>query len=237
MKLNTLVSVLFAAVVLSWGLDLSAQSLGGGTGGLKENLDLPYDAAGDNTSDEEAPEVIVFYGQQFEGDGFYYTVDDSGSMRDSGELARAKAEISRNISEFSDRTEFSINFFDTNVNKFPGGGRPVLANPGMKGAALAWVASIVGAGGSCCQKGFLAALQSANLGSSRRKVVVYVGDGGGTCGGDESQYLNQCITLVTAQNYNHAQINTIGVLMNGRTMQENFLRAIAAANGGSYKRI
>jgi hypothetical protein len=246
MKLSLFATVISALAAVSWsgGLTahLAAQSLGGGStsgsSSLKENLDLPYDAVGDGSSEEEAPEVIVFYGQQYEGDAFFYTVDKSGSMQDRGELPRAKAEISRNISEFSERTEFAVNFFDSNIYKFPANGRPTLANPAMKAAALSWVAGQPGGNGSCCQKGFVAALQAANLSTARRRVIVYVGDGGGTCAGDEDSYLRQCLALVVSQNYNHAQVNTIGVLMDAnRVRQEDFLKAMAAANGGTYKRI
>ena len=39
------------------------------------------------------------------------------------------------------------------------------------------------------------------------------------------------------QNYKRVTINTIGVMMSGRGMQETFLRNLSRANGGTYKRI
>ena len=50
-------------------------------------------------------------------------------------------------------------------------------------------------------------------------------------------YLNQPLQRVQQQNYQRVTINTIGVMMAGRTMQETFLRNLARANGGTYKRI
>jgi Mg-chelatase subunit ChlD len=212
-----------------------AQEIGGG--GNKANLDLPYDAGGDGTEEEDAPETILFYGQQYEGDGFFYTVDRSGSMQDSGELNRAKLEIVRNISEFSDRTEFGVNFFDGGIQKFPQGGKP--ASGSQKQAAIGWVHGTQGGSGSCCQLGLVTALQYANQSTAQRKVVVYVGDGGGTCHGqNEDSYLQQTMTVVTSQNYQRVQINTIGVLMQGRQPKHfNFLKQLAAANGGTYTTI
>ena len=239
MSFKLLLCTLFCCGSLALCVDASAQNVG--SVGIKENLDLPVDAGGENiTEEEDAPEVVIFYGQQLEGDGFFYVVDRSGSMTDRGELARAKQEISRNIQEFSDRTEFGVVYFDSGVLRYPSTGRPVEANPGMKSAVLSWISAVGGGSGSCCQAGLLAGLQFANFATSQRKVVCYVGDGGGTgpCGGGgESAYLNQTLQRVQQQNYQRVTINTIGVMMAGRTMQETFLRNLARANGGTYKRI
>ena len=235
-----LVSFLIVGALIAGSTGVEAQSVGGITG-LKENLDLPFDAVGDEGSEEDAPEVVIFYGQSLEGDGFFYTVDRSGSMQDSGELGIAKREISRNITEFSNRTQFGVSFFDANLIKFPSSGRPVEASAGLKSAALAWINGVPGGTGSCCQKGLLCAIQFANFSSVRRKVIVYVGDGGGTgpCGGagGEQQYLNATLQRVSQMNYQRATVNAVGVLMNGRTTQETFLKALASQNGGTYKRI
>ena len=77
---------------------VSAQEIGQGQ--TKFNLDLPFDALGETGEDEEdPPEVVQFYGQNLEGDGFYYVIDRSISMQNSGELQRAKQEITRNVME------------------------------------------------------------------------------------------------------------------------------------------
>ncbi len=215
---------------------LSAQDIGGG---LKENLDLPLDAMGEPGDEEDPPEVVTFYGQNLEGDGFFYAVDRSGSMQQSGELARAKQEVSRNVSEFSSKTEFAVVFLDSGIQKFPSSGRPAQASPGMKSAALSWVSGIPGGGGSCMMQGVREALKFSNLSSAKRKVVVYVGDGGGTChGAAEAQYLKEMISTITGANFQRVQINCIGVLMgSSRAMHRNYMKQLAAANGGSYREI
>jgi Mg-chelatase subunit ChlD len=203
----------------------------------KENLDLPYDALGEDEDEEEAPEVVSFYGQSLEGDGFFYSIDRSGSMQDSGELNIAKQEVTKNISEFSDRVQFGVIFFAADVLKFPPGGQPADATPSMKSAGISWVNSAQGSHGSCCQAGLIAGLQMANQASAKRKVLVYLGDGGGTCSGvDEGTYLNQTLAVVTSQNFQRITINTIGVLSYGQ-IQEKFLRNLASANGGTYTKI
>ena len=229
--------IFLAVLAISARSSVSAQDLGGGGVATKENLDLPFDAIGDNEEEEDAPEIVTFYGQQLEGDGLFYAVDHSGSMNDSGELQVAKRELVRNITEFSERVQFGIVFFDANVKKFPNSGMPADANPGMKSVAISWVNSIPAGHGSCCQQGIVAALQIANRASSKRKVLVYLGDGGGTCqGADESVYLKACLSAVSAQNYSRIQINTIAIL-NPAPLNIDFLKRLASSNGGTYTRV
>jgi len=232
MFLSRLLSALVFLTLLAPQCLFAQGALAGGT---KENLDLPFDAIGENEEEEDAPEVVTFYGTQLEGDGFFYVIDKSGSMRDAGELEIAKREVIRNITEFSERVQFGVVLFDANVVKFPSSGQPADANPAMKASAIAFVTSTPSAGGSCCQAGLLAALRMSQQASARRKVITYVGDGGGTCqGANEQDYLKVTLATVTGQNYQRAVINTIGVLSQ---IQEDFLRSLAAANGGTFTRI
>jgi Mg-chelatase subunit ChlD len=224
------------SVILGLASTVQAQELAG-TAATKENLDLPFDAIGDSEEEEDAPEIVTFYGQQMEGDGIFYVIDKSGSMRDSGELDIAKREVTRNVQEFSSRVQFAIVFFDAVPVKYPASGMPAEANPGMKSAAISFIQAITGNPGSCCQQGLAQGLRFANMATSKRKVMVYVGDGGGTCqGADEATYLRQTLGSVTSQNYQRVQINCIGVL-NPSALGVDFMKRLAATNGGTYTRI
>ena len=231
--LLTLVALVF---VTPPDVDVRAQGLGS-TSQTKENLDLPYDAFGDGSDEEEAPEIIQFYGQNYEGDGIFYVIDRSGSMQSSGELDIAKREVTRNIAEFSSRVQFGIVFFDANLLKYPSSGQPVDANSGQKQGAIGWVMGVPGGGGSCVMQGMTTGLQFANKASSQRRVVIYVGDGGGTCkGADEGQYHKQTLAIVKGQNYNKAQVNCIGVL-DISTNRRQFMQAMSRMNSGTYSEI
>ena len=230
--LRSLVAVVFFCFALGQTTLVDAQTLTGGA--LKANLDLPFDAGlltGEG-EDEDAPEIITFYAQQYEGDGVFFTIDRSGSMN-QGELQIAKREVSRSIMEFSDRVQFGIVFFDRGITKFPANGRAADATPSMKAAGLNWVQSVPGGGGSCCREGLAEALKYSNTSSSRRKVVIYVGDGGGSCNGGGGSYLKQTLSVVKAQNFQRAQVNTVGVMMS-RGGAEQFLKSLARMNGGTY---
>ena len=180
---------------------------------------------------------VVFYGIPLLGDGIFYVVDTSGSMMDSGELNIAKNEIIRTINELPEDHQFGIVFFASNVTKFPASGFPATANAAMKAAATSFVESIGQGAGSCPQQGFAAALDMARASSARRDVVVYAGDGGGTCqGADEATYLKQTLQQVTEENSGHAQIHSVGVLSPNR-IGEDFMKALAAQNSGIYVRV
>ena len=107
----------------------------------------------------------------------------------------------------------------------------------MKAAAISWVNAVPNGGGSCVQQGLVNALKYANTSSASRKVVVYVGDGGGHCNGaDQATYLQQTLGVVKSQNFQRAQINAIGVV-DVSAVAEDFLRNLTAGNGGRYVKI
>ncbi len=230
----------------------------GGYRGDNSNLDLPYNADTSDTVEEDAAEIIHFYGQQFEGDSFVFCVDRSGSMSSHGELARAKREICRNIMEFSNRTEFAVCFFDSELRMWPPNGRPIKATTQTRSAACRWVGIMPRGLQSCPQEGLIRSIQTLNRSKNRRRCLVYVGDGGGTCmipgwrdryGGSassvvqesinfEATYLEETLKVVRRWNYKDVSINTIGVMMNGRRgLHHDFVRNLALQNDGTYRRI
>ena len=203
----------------------------------KQNLDLPFDAGGTSEStDEEAPEVVVFYGQSFEGDGVFYCLDRSGSTA-QGELNIEKRETVRNIMDFSPRVKFAVVFYSSDVMKFPSSGMPATATAGKKNAASAWVMSVVPGSGTCVQRGLFAALDFANRSTSKRNVVIYLGDGQTTCpGADHLAYAQRTLQEVRSRNSKNIQINAICVGA-GSEVSEGFPRALAKMNEGQYSRI
>jgi hypothetical protein len=226
-----------AVLALALSFALSALGADGLFAQIKENLDLPFDAVGEQEEEEESPEVVVFYNTNLEGDGFFYIIDRSRSMQDAGELPKAKQETSKNVREFSDRVYFGIFFFDANLLKFPSNGQPAKANAGMKGAALSFIQSTPPGGGTCLKEALMAALRMANMCKAKRKVIVYLSDGGGHCNGqDPSEYLRQTLGAVSSANVQRVKINTIGVL-DLTPDGETFMRNLASQNGGSYTRI
>ena len=222
------------------------------------NLDLPVNS-GDPwapAEEEEAPAIIFFYGQQFEGDVFVFCVERSGSMNDQGELARAKREVIRNIQELSDQTEFAVCFFDTGILKWPPNDRPILANAQNRATACNWVASVGVGDLSCPKEGLPRSLQTINRSVKDRRCLIYVGDGGGTCykKGWEQQcppeisansdlefeqwYLADTLARVDELNHKNVSINTVGVRLRAELdINQSFVRVLAQRNAGVSRRI
>jgi hypothetical protein len=208
-----------------------------GGGGTKENLDLPFDAIGASEDEEEAPEIIVFYGQQYEGDGIFFCCDKSGSMNEANKFRRLQQEVAKNLTQFSERVQFGIVFFDAGLSKFPPSGRPAEANPSMKAAGMAYVMSTTPGHGTCCKAALTTALTYANQATSKRKLIIYLSDGYTTCPGqDATQYGQATLAEVTARNTSRIHINTICIGPQGG-VDENWMRKLAAQNNGSYARI
>ena len=217
------------ALLVSASLRLEAQ--------LKENLDLPFDAAGVKDDVTDISEEIRFYGVPLEGDAFFYVIDRSVTMQDRGELPRARQEVLKNLNEFSASAEFGIIFFDSQVVSFPSSGRPARAELAMKQSAKMFVVGTPPGAGTCGLQALQAALKMASQARSAKRVIVYLSDGGGTCmGANEAEYLKKTLAAVTAQNYQRIRIHTIGVL-DLSALGEEFMKRLAAANGGTYTRI
>jgi transcriptional accessory protein Tex/SPT6 len=77
-------------------------------------------------------------------------------------------------------------------------------------------------------------LDLVKLSDAALDTIVYLGDGGGTCGGEgEAAYLQATLEQVTAANTERVRINCIGV-GTASALSEQFLRDLASRNGGTY---
>lgn len=234
--LRTISFALGVAVLFSFTSAVFGQTDSGVA--TKENLDLPFDAVGEmDGEEEEAPEIFVFYGQQYEGDGIFFSCDRSSSMNIPAKWNNLQKEVIKNINEFSERVEFGIAFWDASLVKFPTSGRPAEASPAMKAAAISFVMSTSPGHGSCCKEGLLTCLTFANQSSSKRKVIIHLADGFTHCPNfDATQYGQQTLSEVTSRNINRVQINTICIGPAGQ-VDEAWMRKLSAMNNGSFARI
>jgi hypothetical protein len=215
----------------------TARAQSGGQSLGKQNLDLPFDALSLAEDDENAPEVIVFYGQSYEGDGIFYALDRSSSTA-NGELEREKQEVVRNLNEFSPHITFAVVFYDQGIRKYPPSGRPAQADAGGKSGAISWVLSQQTGGGSCAPKGITECLKYVAQSPARRNVIIWLGDGYTHCPGqsDWQRYGQQGLVEIKALNIKNAQINAIAVGPDSEVYAP-WPKALAAQNRGTYSRI
>jgi hypothetical protein len=192
---------------------------------------FPELCGADSTEDALDCQVIT------EGDGIFFVIDKSNGFAGTGGFAIAKREVLRNVNEFSSCIDLGIVFFDSSVVRFPADGKPAAATAEAKQSAIDFVNAVWTGSGSCIRAGLLAGLDFADQSTAARKVIVYVGDGGGMCqGADEATYLNQTLDAVRERNQGEVQFNTICVL-SCSTLGTDFLKRLAAENGGTYTRI
>ncbi|MBI4582655.1 MAG: VWA domain-containing protein [Planctomycetes bacterium] len=170
----------------------------------------------------------------FSGEAVVYLIDRSGSTA-GGDLDLEKREVLRDIENFSSCVEFGIIFYDTNLMKFPAGGKPVPASSEFKAAAKAFIQSVQAGHGTCFKSALLSALDLADLARAERKRIIFFSDGYAACPGtDSTAYSNQTLQEVKTRNQGKVPIHTVGI---GSDINENFMKALAAQNNGTYRKI
>jgi hypothetical protein len=168
------------------------------------------------------------------GDGIFFCCDRSSSM--ANKLARAKNEITKNISAFSEKVEFGIVFFDVGLTVYPERGI-ALASQEAKDEALAFVAGQETGSGGCGKEGLFAALHLAERALGVRRSIIFISDGMISCpGSDAETYKQECLDAVTARNAGRFHINSL-CIGPASEVDETFMRNIAAQNGGKYSRL
>ena len=174
------------------------------------------------------------FGIQIAAEGVFFVIDASGTQAATGALALAKQETEKVILAFPEKIQLGVFFFDSGLTKFPSSGVPAEANPGIKDSVVAWIHSNGPGSGSCPLSALASALRMAAQASVRRKVILYMTDGGGTCvGGDEGLYLQDTLKAVAAQNWQHVRIYSLQMGAAGPTSIK-YLRDLAAQNGGEF---
>ena len=160
-------------------------------------------------------------------------------MNEANKFRRLQQEVIKNIVQFSERVQFGVVFFDSNIYKFPQSGRPADATPALKAAGSAFVTSTQAGHGSCCKAGLLQALAYANQSTAKRRIIIHLSDGFTTCpGNDAAQYGQQTLSEVSAKNTQKVHINAICIGPPGaNNVDEDWMKKLAAQNGGSYARI
>lgn len=194
--------------------------------------DPTEDGIGCSANDFCAP---GFFGVDLEFDSIVFLVDRSGTMYYQSRLEIARREVLRALRQLPEGSQFGIVFFDTMVRSFPESGSPSPVSPEAVGEALLFVKSAGFGPGTCAERGLKAALDMAKRSSGRRKVVAFLSDGGGSCqGADEGTYLSETLRTVAEYNQGEVQIHAFGIATPGSGIGENFLKELAAANGGTY---
>jgi hypothetical protein len=205
----------------------------------------PFPDCGEDPTDDalgcEAYEVcrfaFTFYARSFAADGVFFVIDRSEHMQDSGEVQRAKHEMSRVINELPEDAWLGLVLLDAEAVAFPSSALPARGSQESKNAARLFIRDFTLGLGACPHRALLSALEMAEASDARSKVVIHVSSGRGNCQrADEASYLDQILETVTLVNRGTVHIHTIGVLEIS-PLGERFLQDLASRNGGTYTRV
>ena len=108
----------------------------------------------------------------------------------------------------------------------------MLATAPAKSGAAQFLSTLKSEGRASLRDDLIAALKAAASLTSARKAVIYVGDGLVWGNPEESR---KVVNEITSRNAGRAIIHTVGVSPYAHA--EEFLKTLAARNGGTYKRV
>ena len=148
-------------------------------------------------------------------------------------LGVAKQILTKWIEELASKTQFAIVFGSLEpggVKKFPESGKPVEATEENKKNAAAFLVTAPVDGAPSVSVDLTAALRSAEKLTSIRKSIIYVGRG--IIVDDTAENV---LRKVATENRLAVKISVIGI--EPPKDAEEFLKKLAAANGGTYARV
>ena len=226
-----------AAPALSQSIGSSASSF------RKENLDLPYNAVGDGEDSEDAPELIVFYGQGYEATDIVLVLDESLTMNREDRFQIEKREANRAISELHPESRFNVIFFGGTTTSFRR--RLSKATTSNKTAAAAFVTTRVTNLGTCLGEAVVEALRMLHRGGSRYPAVLLVSDGtptrcpfvpAGDCAG-RREVVETVLSNIRNANVSRVPVHTILVGQEQRCtgLAREFMTRVAGSSGGTFR--
>jgi len=157
-----------------WIALLLAASFAVGGSPSSRPLDLPSGGRGVAEDEEETPESIQFFGSIYEGDGFFFLLDKSGSMYGT-KMAVLQSEVMSSLAELSEPSEFGIVAFSGDVQAYSTA--PTPASSIAVSTAQSWVEGLVPYGPTHMLGGAAQILTISQLSTRASRSVISVGDG------------------------------------------------------------
>ena len=190
-------------------------------------LDLPSGGSGGD-EDEDSPEIINFWGGEYEGDAFFWCLDKSCSMGWNGEINQLKQEFTQAVNSLSTQAEFGVVAFSGSTLAWSM--IPQRANAGNRGSAIAWVQSLNPGGWTCLGPAGVRAINIANQSQKAMRQILILSDGEPYCDGQNTASI--CLTSITQANWQHIPINTIYIATDNGGI--SFMQTLANMNNGTF---
>jgi len=204
-------------------------------------LDLP-DGFGVTQEDEEEPELIEFYADEYEGDAFFFCLDRSSSMGQttaSGEVKFSvlKRETIRALQGLTSRSVVSIVFYNQDMEPLTFGDPPIKMEAAAKAQLISKVTGTQISVGSCMFRGAEKLLGIATKSQNEHRTMILVADGRTHCSNGEND-ANRVFARIIAKNTTRMSINTIYTGMQSGedwTIGKPLLERLSRATNGRFK--
>lgn len=198
------------------------------TGTSKRPLDLPAGKFGKDEEDQEdESETIIFYGQEYEAQAFFWCLDRSGSMQ-GNRLSILKQEVTAAINSLTGQAEMGFVSFSDGHTAWAE--LPVKATVAQKGSAIAWVQQLQASGLTCMAPAAVKAVQISNMSRKRDKSIILISDGSPNC-----PACPETITAITGANWQQTAVNTL--FIGAEATGAGCMQQIASANFGSFTQV
>ena len=204
-------------------------------------LDLP-DGFGWSEDEEDEPEIIEFYDDQYEGDGFFFCLDRSSSMGQPASNGMRKFDVLKKetveaISGLTNRSVVSVVFYDYRPTPLVYGDPPMRMDGAGKARIISQVMSTQISHGSCLLRGALKCLELAGKTQNEHRTMILIADGRTTCPNGERDP-NRIFQQIMSRNTLRIPINTIYTgPQSGSDWTEGkpLLERLARATNGKFK--
>ncbi|HIA27399.1 MAG TPA: hypothetical protein EYN79_04655 [Planctomycetes bacterium] len=190
-------------------------------------LDLPSGGGASDDEEEDAPETIIFYGQNYEGDAFFWTLDKSGSMGWNGEIEVLKQEVTQAVMSLSSAAEFSLVAFSSGHILWSA--QPRRATSQNKASASAWVGQLHADGWTCLAPAVIETLNICNQSHKQQRQIIVLSDGAPVCNGIDTS--SSALNEITTSNWQQVPIHTI--FIGNEAGGLGFMQELALLNGGT----
>lgn len=207
---------------------LLVPALHGGESGeySRRPLDLPSGGRGLDTDEEDTPETIVFYGNQYEGNAFFWVLDRSGSMMLEGRMDGLKEEMVSAIDQLSTYAEFGMVSFSWDFDLFSP--LPVRAKHEQRIAAVEWIHQLTPSGPTFLLQATEECLALASMSHRDGRTMIIVGDGEPSGPG-----IAETLEGIIAANVEMLPINTI--LVGDSSLGFDFFNTLSGLTGGNFR--
>ena len=200
--------------------------------GLRRPLDLPSGGIADAEEEEDRPETILFYGDEFEGDCFVWAIPAYGFCGETAVFTAIREEVGSTLNQL----DFSLVGY--NSTTYVWSPTCVRANSGNKTAAQAWLATLVPIEAHCLMDAAVTALGILQAAPASYKQMIVCGAREPYCGGNGGgDYADGVLAVVTAANIENLPIHTVYFTSSQYSGEGQFYMDMAAMNNGTFRQV